>query len=358
LPSPTSVLRREQKMSKPRYLTKSRYKEGLSCPHKRFYTRKPQYSNTKLDDPFLQAPAQGGFQVEELARMQYPGGHLIEGNNWNYDLLVSQTNKLLEQENVIIYEPAFKHNTLFIRVDILVKRGTTIELIEAKSNAYDPFDEHLFRGKRGGLGGSWKPYVFDVAFLHHLMQQSKPNWTISSHLMLPNKKKEAKIEGVNQPFRTTEKDNNSTGINKKVESMEEIGASALARVCVDDIVADIQRGKYKACDEVTFDESVQLRTDHYQRDQKFNDPVRYSNCKGVEYRCSVAEEKQGAKSGLKECCTKQKGGGEAEFHTPNTFEVRNVKKGTKRFENSELIFLKEGTEEDVEVKSLAGAISL
>ena len=59
-----------------RVLTKSRFKLGLECPNKLFYIGKPEeYVNNKVDDPFMAALAQGGFQVEALARMQYPDGN-------------------------------------------------------------------------------------------------------------------------------------------------------------------------------------------------------------------------------------------------------------------------------------------
>ena len=65
-------------------LSKSRYKLGLECPNKLYYTGKKEYANQKKEDPFLQALAEGGFQVEELARMHYPKGILIEGKNGDY----------------------------------------------------------------------------------------------------------------------------------------------------------------------------------------------------------------------------------------------------------------------------------
>lgn len=87
-----------------RLLTKSRFKQALEWPNKLFYTKKEEYANRKLEDPFLEALAQGGFQVEELARLHYPEGILIEGKDWNYDLLAQQTEDLLQQENVVIFE--------------------------------------------------------------------------------------------------------------------------------------------------------------------------------------------------------------------------------------------------------------
>jgi hypothetical protein len=48
----------------PRYLTKSRFKLALECPTKLFYTGKTDlYPYAKQEDEFLQALADGGFQV-------------------------------------------------------------------------------------------------------------------------------------------------------------------------------------------------------------------------------------------------------------------------------------------------------
>ena len=54
-------------MSK-RYLTKSRFKLAIECPTKLYYTGKKEYANNILDNPFLEALAEGGFQVGELAK--------------------------------------------------------------------------------------------------------------------------------------------------------------------------------------------------------------------------------------------------------------------------------------------------
>ena len=56
------------------YLTKSRFKLAVECPRKLYYSGKAEYGNTKQEDTFLQALADGGFQVGELARRLYPGG--------------------------------------------------------------------------------------------------------------------------------------------------------------------------------------------------------------------------------------------------------------------------------------------
>jgi hypothetical protein len=184
-----------------RLLTKSRFNLALDCPNKLYYTKKKGYADQQKGDTFLEALAQGGFQVEELARLEYPEGVLVENNDWNYDLLVEQTKGLLRRENVVIFEAAFKFDNLFIRTDILVKRGNEIQLIEVKAKSFDPEDEYLLIGKRGGLAGGWKPYLFDVAFQRYVIQQCHPEWKIKSYLKLADKSRVAQIHGLNQLFR-------------------------------------------------------------------------------------------------------------------------------------------------------------
>ncbi|MFL0147945.1 hypothetical protein V2598_06395 [Tenacibaculum maritimum] len=82
--------------TKPRYLTKSRFKLALDCPTKLYYTRNPIYENSSETDSFLQGLAQGGFQVEEFARMYFPEGVAVLDEDWNYDKLAERTAVLLQ----------------------------------------------------------------------------------------------------------------------------------------------------------------------------------------------------------------------------------------------------------------------
>ena len=50
-----------------RRLTKSRFQLAMSCPAKLYYDGKPAYANRSLEDAFLNALAEGGFQVGALA---------------------------------------------------------------------------------------------------------------------------------------------------------------------------------------------------------------------------------------------------------------------------------------------------
>ncbi|MHB1105408.1 MAG: DUF2779 domain-containing protein [Lutibacter sp.] len=333
-------------------LSKSRFKLGLECPNKLYYTGKDEYANSKKEDSFLEALAQGGFQVEELARMHFPNGILIEGNDWDYQLLWEQTQELLKQENVIIYEAAFLIDGLFIRTDILVKQGDDIELIEVKAKSFTPDDEYLFIGKRGGMVSSWKPYLFDIAFQKYVIQLCFPQWRLQSYIMMADKSKKASINGLNQLFRISSKGENRTGILKKVSTIEETGNPVLGRKNVTQIVADIESNKYKYHDSMTFIESINQFKEFYQIDEYANWKTSFSTCKSCEFKSEDGE----LKSGFKECFSKQHNWTESDFTKPNIFDIYFFTKGNKLFEEG-VYFKNELTEHNIELKVEAEKLS-
>src|SRR5688500_15806409 len=99
-----------------RFLTKSRFKVGCECPAKLRYLDDPSYGNSKKENAFLEALAEGGFQVGELAKVYHPGG--TEVLAIEKDKALSETNELMKQEHVTIYEAAVKFGNLFVRVDV------------------------------------------------------------------------------------------------------------------------------------------------------------------------------------------------------------------------------------------------
>jgi hypothetical protein len=339
-----------------RVLTKSRFKLGLECPNKLFYTRKEEYPNSKSTDPFLKALAQGGFQVEELARMHYPDGILIEGNDWDYKLLWEQTKELLSKENVVIFEAAFLIDGLFVRTDILVKQGNKIELIEVKSKSFDPSDEFLLVGKKGGIVAAWKPYLFDIAFQKFVLQASFPDWKIRSYLLMADKSKQASIDGLNQLFRISKKEEGRTGIIKRVTSLEETGDSVLGRKEVTEIVNDIEANKFMYHDNLTFQDAIKLFKEKYEKDEYFGWHTSYGACKECEFTCSIEELNQGKKSGFRECFIKQHKWGDSDFEKPNNFDIYDFRRGGKLFDLG-IIFKNELNEDLIGLKMVAEKLS-
>ena len=344
-----------------RYLTKSLYKTGLECPNKLFYTKNKQYANTKKDDPFLEALASGGFQVEELAKLHYPDGVLIEDKKsekgYDYNDKVAKTNQLLMQDNVVIFEAAFIYDNLFIRVDILEKRGNHINLIEVKAKSFDSTNkEYEFIGKRGGLVGDWKFYLFDVAFQKYVIEKSYPEFKVIPYLMLADKSKTTSIDGLNQLFRVTKKTDNRTGVECRINRLDNVEEqSVLTKVNVSNPIQGIEQGKYRILEAFDFETSIKELSKAYQKDKYFNYPLQYSTCKHCEFKTN--KETQHLKSGFKECFNKQLGWTEKEFNEPNAFEIWDFK-SWKNLEKSQRLLLKDLDETDFgDEKPKAGMIS-
>ena len=341
---------------KKRYLTKSRYKLGLECPNKLYYTKKKVYSNQKLDDSFLQALASGGFQVEELARMHYPEGILIEDKKsdetYNYEDKVNQTTELLENnDEVVIFEAAFCFENLFIRVDILEKKGNQINLIEVKAKSFDSTNaEYEFEGKKGNLSSSWKSYLFDVAFQKYVINKAFPKYNVKPFLMLADKSKTTSIKGLNQLFRITKNNNNRTGIERRIHTLTDIGSeSILGKVDVSRETSGIETGKHRIIEEFDFEESIQILSKTFKEDKYYNYPLDYSSCKSCEFKTNGVADSN-SKSGFKECFTKQLGWEEPDFNEPNIFEIWDFRRLNKLTETGELKLKNIPDEEFGEVK--------
>ena len=83
-----------------RYLTKSRFKIGLECPTKLYYEGNKEYANQNIEDSFLMALAEGGFQVGELAKYYYAGGHMI--GSLNYAESLAETKPYAEDAHHLV----------------------------------------------------------------------------------------------------------------------------------------------------------------------------------------------------------------------------------------------------------------
>lgn len=255
--------------TKPRYLTKSRFKLGMECPAKLFYTAKESvYANQNLQDSFLASLAEGGFQVGELAKAYFPGGHEVE--TLDYEAALAQTNELLKQDCVVIYEAAIRFTNLFIRADILVKKADQLELIEVKAKSYDPEQDGDFVGKRGGIASGWKPYLLDVAFQKHVVSSAFPALKVRASLMLADKTVICSTDGLNQKFRVvTDVKGRKKAVMTTPLTSEENEHRILRQVNVDSICKLINIGAFEeAQGPSTFVERIEWLADHYQRDEK------------------------------------------------------------------------------------------
>ncbi len=288
-----------------RYFTKSGYKVACECPTKLYYTYNKEYGSKKIDNPFLEALAYGGFQVGALARQYYQGGHFVE--TLHREEAIKETKELLKQDEVTIFEAAINYNDLLIRVDILKKIGNHFDLIEVKSKSFVPSIESPFYNstylKKGiyKLVSSWKPYLYDVAFQKYVLQKAFPNSHISSFLYLADKSKVATVDGLNQKFFLKNKE--CKVIVDKNLKKENLGDEILIKVKVDDEIDLIIRGEddvpsRKERGDKSFEEEINYWAKMHLENKKISTEIG-KKCKGCEFR--IDDEKMGLKSGFEEC---------------------------------------------------------
>ncbi len=333
-------------MTKTRYLTKSRFKLAMECPTKLFYSDKKEYANRKLDDPFLRALADGGFQVGELAKNYFPGG--FEVFSLDHDEAVRQTMELLTRENVTIYEGAFRFENYFIRADIVRKLGYEVELIEVKAKSCDFSDESGCLNKNGTIQSKWRPYLEDAAFQKYVMRNALPaDWNISAFLMLTDKTAHSPTDGLNQKFRLK---TGSDGRKSVAVSPELCGADLQPPVLrVINVDQSCETIFAELTDDGTFEEMIARFADHYVRDEKIvSQPS--SICKKCEFRLADNEAEGEMKSGFRECWRNALHWNDADFDEPAVLEIWNYR-GTDRLIGAGKIKLADVSIDDVSPKT-------
>jgi len=347
-----------------RVLTKSRFKLGLECPNKLYYTHKEEvYANNKSSNPFLEALASGGFQVEELARLHYPNGILIEDDTdrtkYNYEEKVIQTNELLKNENVVIFEAAFMFKNLFIRVDILEKKGNQIRLIEVKAKSfYSSNGLSEFANDKLKIDSKWKAYLFDVAFQQYVIKKSFPDYQVIPFLMLADKDKSTSVDGLNQMFRITKNSGYRTGIVKIKEQIDSLNIendSVLTKIDVSLLVDRISSGEERIIEEYDFEDAIQLFAKAYEDDRFFDYDLKFNACKKCEFKKD--EKKPNLKSGFEACFQKKLNWTEDDFNEPNAFEIWDFRRWKNLTENNKLKLIDIEDAEFGDVKKIPGAIT-
>ena len=333
------------------FLTKSKFKLASECPTKLFYVGKKEYANTSIDNPFLEALAEGGFQVGELAKYYYANGHNIQ--TLNYDDALNETNRLLEQENVIIFEAAVKFNNLFIRVDILVKRGSNIRILEVKSKSISDRSGECFLKKKGdGILAEWKPYLYDVAFQRYVVKSAFPDFNITSSLLLADINASASRDGINQKFRVIKDSNNRKGVRvSHTLSEEDISSKLLCEVLVDNYCDILIKSEY---DDNIFglDSHIENLSKSYENNQKIP-PVLKKECGDCQFKASTEELDSGLLSGYHECWKEALGWADEDFFKPNVLDIWDNRKKDKDIREGRIKF-SDFSEEDINPRDLRG----
>ena len=341
-------------MNKKRYLTKSRFKLAKECPTKLFYTGKDLYPDEKTGDSFLESLAKGGFQVGALAKLYFQVGEFYDLSDVSgHDKSVEQTEELLKKKDVTIFEAAIRFQNLFIRVDVLVKKGNKVELIEVKAKSANGDDEAEFLNAKGDqVNNKLRSYLEDVAFQKYVFMQAYPEMKVSAYLMLAHKSATVSVDGLNQVFKIKkEAGRNKVEVNLVRLKSIGLGNKILVKKCADDAIDML----FKEVDDAgrDFFELVKYFADNYEADKKIITPVGMQ-CKGCEFQ--VKKESVEAKSGYKECWKGELKWSDKKFDEPQVFKIWDYVAAKKRIAEGRY-FMKEMTEDDFTIKSAEEGLS-
>lgn len=279
-------------------LSKSRFKVALECPRKLVYSTDPRYANSKDSDDLLKALAEWGHQVGALAKLMHPGG--IEITAASPEEQIRETERLLQQEEITLFEPTFRSGNLLVRVDVLVKHGQDIKLIEVKSKGFDP-DKDSFRAKKSRIEKAWRPYLYDVAFQTLVLEDCHPEWRVTPFLMLLDTSATASLPGVGAQFEVKHH-----GRRVEVATQPGFDPSLLKAPLLKahDVSEEVRvlRGSLveTPAGEWGFKDLVDWLAGHLAEGEPFQ-PFTGSQCKKCEFYCDPAEHAENRRSGWAEC---------------------------------------------------------
>lgn len=274
------------------YLSKSDFKVAQTCPTKLYY-KKNKYPSLNEESDYLSLLADGGFMIGKLAQLLYPEGIEIEGNVTDSIRLTEDV--IQAHENITLFEPAIFVNNQLVRVDVFIKRGKSIDVIEVKSKSYN--SEALANSKqptKSGklknywLEGEFKPYLEDIAYQKKVVQEKFPDCTVNAYLMMPDKSRINEHEDIIRWFILNKKGSQTTidfvGNETDLEALR--ASNFMGLECVDkevDLIAE------------NIDSLSQTYRESILSNQKIQTPISIK-CKSCEYR--IADTSQ---SGFYEC---------------------------------------------------------
>lgn len=306
------------------------------------------FVDTSSEDTFLEALAEGGFQVGELAKLYFPEG--VEVDSLDIELASKTTKTLLEIDNVTIFEAAILYENCFIRVDILQKTGDQINLYEVKAKSFNSSKNSGFLKKNGEPKATWKDYLYDAAFQKWVCLKAFPHWNVTAHLMLADKAQKTNTSGLNQLFKIVESNGRKRVEVNELPSSSALSSKLLTAVNLNDVCEKI----YLSTDhglgrEETFDQLVQHLSSACE-DEDFILPTIGTKCANCEFTTSLDEKESGKRDGRQNCFQTALNIESDIFLRPNVFELWNFR-GKDKLINEGKLLLEEMDDNDLKVVS-------
>jgi len=231
-------------------LTKSRFSMGLSCPQKLIYEAADEvYVDQRKNNSMLEGLAEGGLQLGALAKTlfrQADGLSAFEIDAKGQKEQIVQTVEALGKESVTLFEPTIAFDDYLVRVDVLRKRGTQIELIEVKSKSFNSKSDKPDKNpscwtEDGGIHGAFLNYVQDLAFQYWVLRQAYPAWNIQCYLMMPDTSVPAREDGLHKRFSVVfDAKSSGSDLHVKVDTVDKLGGERLDDCFLTRILMDQQ----------------------------------------------------------------------------------------------------------------------
>ncbi|HEY9517683.1 MAG TPA: hypothetical protein VIQ98_00395, partial [Gemmatimonadales bacterium] len=123
-------------------LSKSRFVAGSQCEKLLWWTVLEPDAPELVPDKVLLDLFDQGRQVGELARLEFPGGILIEHAHAAPEDRLAATQAALAAGAPALFEACFESGGVFVSVDVLLRSGAGWTLVEVKS-ASSVKEEHI-----------------------------------------------------------------------------------------------------------------------------------------------------------------------------------------------------------------------
>ncbi len=188
------------------YLSKSDFQLASGCAKKLVYKKK-RYATSNDTNEYMEMLAQGGYVVGKMATLLYPEGIEVTGTTQE---ALETTKRLLEaNDSIVLFEPAIENNNRLARIDILVKNGNLLDLIEVKSASFDSAEKN----------NNLKKYIQDVAYQYTILKDCYPEYSITCKLLLPDKSMRTAIDGYAGWFKVIESEPSELAIHDAPEEI-------------------------------------------------------------------------------------------------------------------------------------------
>jgi hypothetical protein len=256
-------------------LSKSNFKLGCDCPYKlRYY--KAGYPSRQTEDDYLKFFAEGGFMVEAIAHALFPQGVTVEAAAGETEL--EATRRVgAGTHNGVWFEPTFELGKYRARIDMLVRDGGTVRLIEIKAKSYDSIEGEKFK-TRNGISSEWRDYLLDAAFQTMVLSGAMPDVQVKTELCLVDRAKSCTEDSIYRNIEVIERPAHARGAAraKYIGNPEQLKQNHfLAFVDVSEYVSELMP-------EVIAKSTELLR--FLESDGAGSPPPLNTNCRKCEYR--------------------------------------------------------------------------